>query len=195
MLISFTLLMDVQLVTSHTTTVSNTMQQNQQSTILIKNTFDKYKRASKSLEFYLIKNVDRFESNLLPEQIKENICQTDFKEFRGILYSFFDNNSILISVNPYDINQESNDEIKCKWQYYMNIDGTDITEGDFKKREQAEFVAFQKAFEFLDTKLFIKDTSNRFYDESSDSSCLNVNWNHLNKVLNHKRKSLINNNG
>lgn len=194
LLISFTLITDVQLVTSHITTVSNIMQQ-QQSIILIKNTFDKYKRASKLLEFYLIKEVERFEENLLPEQTKNLIFQTDFKELRGILYSFFDKNSILISVNPYDISQQSNEEIKCNWQYYMNIDGTDITEGDFKKREQAEFVAFQKAFEFLDTKLFIKDTSNRFYDESSDSSCLNVNWNHLNKVLNHKRKSLISNNG
>jgi len=188
------LIMNVQLVTSHTTTVSKIMQQ-QKSIILIKNTFDKYKRASKLLEFYLIKNVERFESNLFPEQTKNLILQTDFKELRGILYSFFDNNSILISVNPYDISQQPNEETKCSWQYYMNIDATDITEGDFKNREQAEFVAFQKAFEFLDTKLFIKDTSNRFYDESADSSCLNVNWKHLNKVLNHKRKYLINNNG
>jgi hypothetical protein len=185
--------MDVQLVTSHiTTTVSNNMQQ-QQSTILIKNTFDKYKRAYKSLEFYLKKEVDRFQENLLPEQIRELVCQTSFKEFRGLLYSFFENNDILISVSPYDIDK-SNEKIKCKWKYYINIDGVDIIDGDFKKREEAEFVSFQKAFEFLDTKLFIKDTSNRFYDESSDSSCLNVNWKHLNKVLNHKRKALISNN-
>jgi hypothetical protein len=161
--------------------------QQQQSTILTKNIFDKYKRASKSFEYYLINEIGRFKSNLLNQQIIDLLCETDFKELRGILYSFFEKNNILISITPYDISY-SGDEIVCKWQYYMNINKTEITELDFKKREQAEFVSFQKAFEFLDTVLFIKDTSNRFYDESSDSSCLNVNWEHLNKVLNHKRK-------
>jgi len=193
LLISFTLIRYIQLVTLNITTVNHKFMQ--QSTILIKNTSEKHKRAYTVLEFYLMKEVSRFKENLLPEQIKELIYQTPFKEFRGILYSFFDKNNILISISPYDISK-SNEEIKCKWQYYISIDGVDIIEGDFNKREHAEFVAFQKSFEFLETKIFIKDTSNRFYDESSDSSCLNVNWKHLNKVLNHKRKALIaNNNG
>jgi len=192
LLISFTLISNAQSVTLHITTVNHNFMQ--QSTILIKNTSEKYKRAYKVLEFHLIKEVNRFKENLLPEQIKELVYQTPFKEFRGVLYSFFDKNDILISISPYEIDK-SNEEIKCKWQYYINIDGVDIIEGDFNKREHAEFVAFQKSFEFLETKIFIKDTSNRFYDESSDSSCLNVNWKHLNKVLNHKRKALITNNG
>ena len=69
-----------------------------------------------------------------------------------------------------------------------SIEVEDIIEGDFAKREYAEFIMFKKAFQFLDTRLFIKDTKNRFIDESSDSSCLNVNWKHLSIVLNHKRK-------
>ena len=191
LLISFTLINNIKLVTSHKSTV-RTMQQ--QSLILISNTSSKFKRAYKVLEFYLIKEVNRFEQNLLPEQIKELICQTDFKELRGILYSFFDKNNILVSISPYDITKSNDEKINSKWKYFISIDGTEIIEGEFKKREYAEFVAFQKAFEFLDTMLFIKDTSNRFYDQSADSSCLNVNWQHLNKVLNHKRKSLITNN-
>ena len=76
LLISFTLINNVQLVTSHITTVSKYMQK---STILIKNTLDKYKRAYQVLEFYLISKINRFEKNLLPEQIKE---LTEYAELR-----------------------------------------------------------------------------------------------------------------
>jgi len=187
LLISLTLIIYIQLVTSHKSTVNNmeTMQ-NQQSTVLINNAYEKFKRAYKVLEFYLLKEIPSFRNNLLPEQMKELMCQYNFKELKGILSAFFDSNNILISTIPYDI--ESKEELKCKWKFYIHIDGVEIIDGNFPKREQAEFISFQKAFQFLDTKLFIKDTESRFYDETSDSSCLNVNWKHLDKVLSYKRK-------
>jgi hypothetical protein len=164
----------------------------QKSEILIKDTFEKYKRACNIFEIFLKKEVLRFKDNMLPEQILELASDTDFKELRGLLYSFFDNNNILISVSPYDkiVNVSSNTET-YKWQYHINLEGTDIIEGNFDKREYAEFIAFKQSFQFLDTQLFIKLTSNRFYDESSDSSCLKVDWNHLKNVLNYRRENLI----
>lgn len=164
----------------------------QQSEILIKDTFVKYKRAYNIFEVFLKKEVLRFKDNMLPEQIIQLASDTDFKELRGLLYSFFDKNNILISVSPYDkvINVNSNHD-KHKWQYHINIEGTDIIEGNFDKREYAEFIAFKQAFQYLDTQIFIKHTSDRFYDETSDSSCLKIDWKHLSNVLNYRRKNLI----
>lgn len=164
----------------------------QKSEILIKNTSDKLKRAYRLLETYFRVEVFINSGNLLPEQIKNNICDIDFRQLKGLLFSFFDKHNIIISVGAYSINKsKDNSLVKCRWQYYINIDGTEIIEGDFEKREYAEFIAFQKAFQFLDTQLFIEYSKDRFFDESSDSACLNVNWVHLNKVLNHRRENLI----
>ena len=164
----------------------------QKSNVLI-NDVSKFKRAFNLFEYYL-KNenyLNLIKDNLLPEQIKEIITGIKFTELRGIIYSFLDKNNIFISISPYDINYiEKDNKAHVKWRYIINIDGNDIIESDFDKREYAEFICFKKAFQFLDTKLFIEQTSNRFYDETSDSSCLNVNWKHLDKVLNHKRKLL-----
>jgi hypothetical protein len=160
----------------------------QQSKVLINEISSKNKRAYKLLEFYLKKEVSLFKENLLPEQVREIATQIPFKELRGSLYSFFDRNNILVSVSPYGIEFDGDDFVKCKWKFNIVIDDNDIIESDFDKREYAEFISFQRAFQFLDTKLFIEQTKNRFYDETADSSCLNVNWGHLNKVLNHKRK-------
>lgn len=160
----------------------------QQTTVLINDIWEKNKRAFRAFELFLKKEKSfGVTENLLNQQVKEIICGLSFKELSGMVYYFFDTQNIVLAVIPYDVLTQ-NEKVTCKWKYLINIDNTDIIEGDFAKREYAEFIMFKKAFQFLDTRLFIKDTKNRFIDESSDSSCLNVNWKHLSIVLNHKRK-------
>lgn len=164
----------------------------QKSETLILNTSDKFKRAYRLLETYFRVEVFINSGHLLPEKIKEKACDIDFRQLKGLLFSFFDKYNIIISVGAYSIDKsKNNNSIKCRWQYCINVDDTEIIEGDFDKREYAEFIAFQKAFQFLDTQLFIEYSKDRFFDESSDSACLNVNWQHLNKVLNYRRENLI----
>ena len=144
-----------------------------------------YKRAFTALEYHLMNKFNLYK-NCLSEQIKENLIEKDFKELRGFLYSLFDDNEILISVYPKQISKYRRG---FNWEHTIKIDGIEIIEDSFVTREQAEFIAFSKAFQFLDTKIFIEQTQYRFYDESSDSSCAKMNWEHLNKVLNYKRKN------
>lgn len=158
----------------------------QQTGTLINSCSDKYKRAYVELRNYLFNNNKHLQFDI------NTISDVDFKISRGILYSFFDSCSILISVTPHDIIKKD-DKQKCKWSYLIALDDTEIIEGHFKTRDEAEYIAFLKSFQFLDTRLFIKQTKDRFFDESSDTSCLNVNWNQLNRVLSYKRKYLISN--
>jgi hypothetical protein len=144
-----------------------------------------YKRAFTALEYHLMNKFNLYK-NCLPEQIKENLVKKDFKELRGFLYSLFDDNEILISVYPTQISKYRRG---VHWEHSIKLDGIEINEDSFHTREQAEFIAFSKAFQFLDTKIFIEQTKDRFYDDSSDSSCVKMNWEHLNKILNYKRKN------
>lgn len=148
---------------------------------LLKTCSDKYVMAYKDFESFISKN-----SLSEHKTIDSVIFELKFSVFRGVLYSFFESNSIYITTTPYDINQKG-----CKWNYFIFLDGTEIAESEFDCRETAEYIAFLKSFQFLDTKLFIKYTQDRFYDQFSDVSCLNMDWNHLNKVLNYKRKNLL----
>lgn len=160
----------------------------QQTTVLIKDIWEKNKRAFYSFELFLKKEkAFGITENILSQQVKDILCEVSFKELCGIIYYFFDNKNMILAVMPYDFHT-AKDTTTCKWKFLINIDNTDIIEGDFDKREYAEFIMFKKAFQFLDTTLFIKDTQNRYIDESADSSCLNVNWKHLSTVLNYKRK-------
>ena len=136
---------------------------------------EKYQKAFSELNIFLSSrmNMSQFE-------------KTDFNVARGLFYSFFDSHSILVSTLPYYFKSET----KCRWQYVINIDGIEISEGYLPNRETAEYVAFMRAFQFLDTKLFIEYTKGRFSDES-ETSCLNINWEHLHRVLNHKRINLV----
>jgi hypothetical protein len=162
---------------------------NQKTKILLESIKKNNKRAFNSLIQFIKK--DSYDSlNAMDYLVYEYSCELNFNKFRGIVYSFFDTKDIIISVYPISVLKKGGKTI-CKWSYYINIDGNDISEGDFEKREYAEFIAFQKAFQFLDTKMFIDDTKNRFEDEKADSSCLNVNWEHLDKVLSFKRKNLM----
>jgi hypothetical protein len=156
----------------------------QQTSVLLNSCSEKYKRAYIELKNYLFTNNRQLQFDI------NNISDIDFKISRGILYSFFDSCSILVSVSPHDITKNDNKQ-KCRWSYLIALDDTEIIEGHFKKREEAEYIAFLKCFQFLDTKLFIKQTKDRFYDETSDTSCLNVNWVQLNRVLSYKRKNLL----
>lgn len=146
---------------------------------------EKYRRSYTELSKYLDNNKDNFGINIL------DITKFDFKPISGILYSFFDSHSILISVTPQNISNKKGKATKCGWSYLIYLEETEIIEGDFSERVTAEYIAFLKAFQFLDTKLFIEQTKDRFIDESSDTSCLNMNWKQLNLVLAHKRKNLL----
>ena len=146
---------------------------------------EKHKRAFVSFNDY-IKNTELHEGQGNILSIKEN---TNFNFFRGILYSFFESQSILVSSNFSNVKLKNKKDIQCTWGYLIFIEGTEIREGGFPSREMAEVVAFTKAFQFLDTRLFILDTTDRFYDDGSAVSCLNVNWSHLDKVIQYRRKN------
>ena len=151
---------------------------------LINGCADKYKRSYIALTEYL-SNSQAF--NLDTNPVIEDM---DFKMARGMLYSFFESHSILVSVTPQDITHRD-ETMQCRWAYFICLEETEIIESGFKAREEAEYIAFLKSFQFLDTRLFIKQTKNRFYDQTSDSSCLNVNWEQLNRVLSYKRANLL----
>jgi len=155
----------------------------QKSKIIMQLVKSKYTRAYQRLDIYL-KNSKDFNCTIY------NIEDVSFKSVTALLYSFFDDNSILVSVYPEDVEKKEN-RLKCNWTISIFIEKEEIKEYDLASRETAEFVAFQKAFQFLDTKLFIELTKDRFYDESSDSCCLNMNWVHVDKVLTYRRKNLI----
>jgi len=162
---------------------------NQRTKTLLESIKEKNKRSFNALiQFVKRESYDSLDT--MDYLVYEYSCNTNFSKFRGTLYSFFDSKNIIISIYPTSIDYKDNVSV-CRWSYYVNVDGNDIHEGDFDKREYAEFIAFQKAFQFLDTKMFIQDTKYRFEDETADSSCLNVNWGHLDKVLSFKRKNLI----
>ena len=111
----------------------------------------------------------------------------NFEESKGYLYDFFESQKVFVSVSPYDI-KESKGKITNKWSFYIWVESTDIREGGFMSREQAELVAFEKAFQFVETKITIEHSKDRHYDESATSCNLRVNWGLLTKVLAEKRK-------
>jgi len=156
----------------------------QKSKIIIDLVKSKYTRALSRLDFYLKNNHKDFGYGI------NEFEDIGFKNITALLYSFFDENSIIVSVQPQNV-ESKGDKLKCSWEIAIFIDKEEVKEYDLGSRESAEFVAFQKAFQFLDTKLFIELTKYRFYDESSDSSCLNMNWVHVDKVLTYRRKNLI----
>lgn len=146
--------------------------------ILLNTTSEKYGRANSDFLKY-IKNDNYFVNNNL------DIENAEFSVFKSLLYSFFESHKIFITVRPFDIYS------KLKWSYLIELDNNEIFDGSYQEKEIAEYIAFLKCFQFLDTRLFIEYTKNRYYDESADVACLNVNWTHLNKVLNYKRKFLL----
>ena len=149
-----------------------------ETSVLLNSCSQKYSRAFKNFQDFISKD-NYFSDNKL------DFNTANFNIFRGFLYSFFESHSIYITTTPYDIKSS------CKWNYFIYIDNIEIAEADFTDRETAEYIAFLKCFQFLDTKLFIELSQNRFYDQSSDVSCLNMDWEHLNKVLNYKRINLL----
>jgi hypothetical protein len=140
---------------------------------------EKFSRAFSLFEKYITKNDFCFGVNNL------DIKTIDFKVFKSFLYDFFEKNNIYVTVKAYDLTSN------VKWHYVIELENNQINQDGFNERELAEYVAFIKCFQFLDTRLFIEYSKNRYIDETSDSSLLNVNWVHLNKVLNYKRKLLI----
>lgn len=152
----------------------------QKSKIILEVVKSKHTRVYNHLDTYLKSSRD-FNYKI------DDLVDISFKSMTALLYSFFDDNSVLVSINPQEINRNG-----VKWEASIFIDGKCIKESDFSNRQMAEYIAFKKAFQFLDTKLFIDMTKNLFYDGSSDSSCINVDWIHLDKVLTYRRKNLIN---
>jgi hypothetical protein len=152
----------------------------QKSKIILDLVKTKQTRAYNSLNTYLQSSKD-FDYKI------DDLENISFKCMTALLYSFFDDNSVFVSVYPQEINRNA-----TKWEISIFIDGKCLKESDFLNREMAEYIAFKKAFQFLDTKLFIEMTKNLFYDGSADSSCLNVDWIHLDKVLTYRRKNFIN---
>lgn len=116
---------------------------------------------------------------------KIDVVSAEFSVFKSLIYSFFESHNIFVTVRPYDIDKN------VRWSYLIEIDNNEISDGGYNEKEISEYIAFLKCFQFLDTRLFIEYTKNRYYDESADVACLNVNWTHLNKVLNYKRKYLL----
>jgi hypothetical protein len=150
----------------------------QKTKIIMQLAKSKCTRAYKYLEEYLNNNTRHFNCKI------DDLEDMSFKSITGLLYSFFDENQITVSVCPENIN-------KGKWEVTVYVGKEAIRQGDLFSRELSEFIAFQKAFQFLDTKIFLEHTKNLFYDGSADSSCINVNWSHLDKVLTYRRKNLI----
>lgn len=155
----------------------------QKTKIIFQVCYDKQTRAYTELRKYLNENGEKLGINSL------TIEDVDFCVLRGILYSFFERHSIIVSVNPRSIDLDEG-KVKCDWSYLIHLEGAEVMEHEFKDREVAEFVAFTRAFQFLDTTLFMQYSKDRFFDESADSSCLNVNWEQLNRVLSHKRRNI-----
>jgi hypothetical protein len=145
--------------------------------ILLNTISNKYGRANTVFTKYIYGDNYFTQKNLDLELV-------DFNVFKTLLYSFFESQKIFVTVKPYELKD-------IKWSYLIEIDDNEISDGNYKEKEVAEYIAFLKCFQFLDTRLFIEQTKNRYYDESADVACLNVNWKHLNKVLNYKRKYLL----
>ena len=133
----------------------------------------KYKRADLVFQKYLQQN--RFLNG-----IKIELKDIPFSVFRGILYSFFQNQGILVSVRPYNFENR-------QWLYEIYLDGQLLKVSNFKERESAEWSAFERCFQYHDTKLFIEDIKSRFHESIDDTSCCTVHWEHLFKVLKMKR--------
>ena len=157
----------------------------QQTKTLIETANSNYKRSYYELGQYLFQNIDTLHTTI------HTIGESDFKSISGVLESFFEKFDIVISVIPNIILKSKSQKTKHLWSYLMYVDGAEVFEGDFPNRETAQYLAFLKAFQFLDTKLFIKLTKNRFEDESSDISCLNMNWTKLDEVIMYRRKNLL----
>ena len=121
---------------------------------------------------------DEFMSN----QYKEiKIKELDFVFLRGLLYDFFENNLIFVSVYAFEYSPIP------KWTFRINIDNYEIIDGDYSNKKIAEYVAFSKCFEFLDTRLFVSDIYNNLHEDSSNISALKFDWKHLDNVLKNKR--------
>lgn len=183
--ISFGLYHNIQLVSVIYLFAITTVTFMQKTGTLINGCADKYKRAYIALLEYLKINSQDFSLDTNPV-----IGDMDFRMVRGMLYSFFESHSILVSVTPQDITHRD-ERMQCRWAYFICLEETEIIESGFKTREESEYIAFLKSFQFLDTKLFVMQTKNRFYDQTSDISCLNVNWGHMNRVLSYKRANLL----
>jgi hypothetical protein len=136
----------------------------------IANLENKYGRAFVSLNDFISKKY----KNLKYKEL-------EFSLFRGLLYEFFENNNIFISVYPFEFNNP-------RWTYRINIDSYEIIDGDYSDKFLAEYVAFDKCFQFLDTRLFVKDIHSNLHEDSSDIEVLKFNWKHLDNVLKSKRQ-------
>jgi hypothetical protein len=110
-----------------------------------------------------------------------NYKDLKFTLLRGLLYEFFESNNIMVSVYAFDFENP-------KWTFRINIDNYEIIDGDYAEKIMAEFIAFDKCFEFLNTRLFINEIYDNLHEDSSDISVLKFNWNHLDKVLKNKRQ-------
>lgn len=150
---------------------------------LLKIISENYKLSFVELNYFANNNLSVF-------NINSDLELNDFKLLRSVFYAMFDSIGIYSTVIPHNVIQEDN-KFECKWKYIICVDGTEVTESNYNSREDAEFIAFKKCFSYYETKLFIEFTKHRYWDETADSSCLNVNWEHLKRVLNYKRKHLI----
>ena len=121
---------------------------------------------------------DSFVSNKYPK-VKHR--ELDFTLLRGLIYEFFENNQIFISVYAFEFE-------KPKWTFRINIDNYEIIDGDFSDKFIAEYIAFNKCFQFLDTRLFVSDIHSNLHEDSSDIEVLKFNWKHLDNVLKSKRQ-------
>jgi hypothetical protein len=145
---------------------------------LLQASSEKYKRANVSLMRFLSENAFLKQAPIAAEKMP-------FSVFRGIMYSFLQNHGLLISVTPYDLSG------KRKWSYAIYFEGNEICKNGFKERELAEWAAFEKSLQYYDTKLFIQDVKDRFYDSKASSSPCNINWEHLDRVLAYKRVNVV----
>lgn len=134
------------------------------------NIFEKYGRAFVSF--------NEFVSNKYNDL---NYKDLNFNLLRGLLYEFFENNNIFVNVYAFDFE-------KPKWTLRINIDNYEIIDGDYAEKNVAEYVAFNKCFQFLDTRLFVSDIHSNLHEDSSDIEVLKFNWKHLDNVLKSKRQ-------
>lgn len=153
---------------------------------------EQYPRAMQRFAVWFYKRNGMMDNGIVTERncvlhLYDLFSTNAYDNFRGALLSWFDSCDVLISVIPHQIEKKLNVVTK-QWMCLVWVDGEEIRGDKFEGREQAETSAFLKAFQFVETKVQLEiELKQRFLDDSSLITPINVNWAHLDAVLAKKR--------
>ena len=136
-----------------------------------------------------VNNINMADDEFSKQFLDVNLEISNPTHFKSYLYDFFEQNNIIICPFVFDIRKIDEFTTKKRWGISVWVNNTEIRESEFVDRDEAEWMAFSKAFLFLHTELQVQEVKKKYIDQSSDSSAIKIDYELLTKVIDSKRLS------